>query len=1628
MAKSRHPQNNNKSAQARQQLSQNAARQDANASVPHAEMSPANQSPSDPKKKVVLDVKPLDATSHEHAAAAMADTGAVSSAAVDSTVVVPAAGATAVGSAAAPETVAVSGTVSSGGLSSWAWMGIGAVAVGGGALAAGHGGGTSAPTSSQISGKAIDAYLRGATVFFDQDGNGKLDAGEISTTTDKNGNYVLNVPNGAKGVIRAVGGVNVNPDGSDGAPNTATLSAPLILDGNGQVSLNVTPVTTLVQSLIQSDPTLNPAQAVIKLASALGVSGLNLLTFDPIAGESGGATQAIKDQSLALNKVSAQIVSLINSVTASLAADDSTAQSAIAAKVAQVVADQVATQVTTVAAPTVPVTLSTLLQGDSLNKVLSSAINILSQDKTIQAAVKTDISSAAGISSVLSTAQSSVISQVAAIEQATSAAQVAQAQQAIAADTINHVPAAGAAAAVSVPENTTKVGAFAATDPDAGDVLTYTLSGADAAKFTVDSTGAVAFKVAPNFEVDAHSYAINVVATDKAGLSSTQAVTINVTDVNEAPTITASQPSMALVEAGYKLAGTSAATVTLTKADVDAGDNASYDAVAMIKAGWVTADNGVTYTNSGAYGVATLVVATDVVSYQLDNNRDSTNALAKDAVATDSFNVFVKDGSGLTTGVAASFLIKGSADEFALSPFVVTADNKASFTVDTVDQTPLVLKDGVSSTPIMAGQALTLDAQLGALTDLPSDLEVDSYLVTNSVYSASISVVHGTSGADVYDNSQSTITPDYIAFNGGGGDDTVTLKANFVSAVQLGDGQAVTLNVTAKQATVNAGSGIERVAVDGGMETASTYVSTELEYVNDESQSVSAAETADVTLGDASASSYDYYNDYFSREGSGVGAYPAPSLAVSAQQATVVAGNDFRTVTIDGGNSYANTDHESTTYTSRTVTIEGSDKTVTVKDRLDEQVYTNQESSLAADSVDLTLGNGSISTGYYYDYSDGDIRVSALDATINAGDGFNTVKVDGGSTNSSTQLYTSAVDGQTGQEIDTRSYDEADADIAANHVSLTLGGDGVATSSYQNIAVSAVDATVETASSYTGISIDGGNSYTEHREDTSVYSQDGASTEDSSGGYSYVTQAAANAEVTVAPAELSNADAYISVSAESALIDSGASYSRVTVDGGNSYESSGTGQSASQYGYTDDGVTITNIDDRSSERSGESLGTVSAAATASVTTGDGYADITVSALDATVEAGMGGASIVVDGGSTEHRTDASSYSRQNQYTYDLDTARYTTYINTEDSHGTTTTIDTVLAASKAAVTVGDSDYDSNDITVSALDATVTTGAGTSYVTIDGGSTDTTTRTFSNHYDFNDYYQSSFSSSTDGVRVVDAAETADVTTGDGYADITVSALDATVTTGTGTANVHVDGGGSYAMDSTGDTTESHFLASHVSVNVGAGRGIFDLYASDAFVTATPDSISNYTLNFNRDFVDASQSSSNANLTVSGINTVNAGDTNDTITVMASDATALTIDAGAGNDTIYSGSGVAMLIGGAGIDTYNLGILNRGANTVVESGSMLTVGDDGKISGFDLVNGFSADFDTVIGGFNSSVLGNYDIYARTFTVDNTGHDTLLFNDAIQASVSVMSGDLGLLLLAITPSQLNDTNVHA
>lgn len=137
-----------------------------------------------------------------------------------------------------------------------------------------------------LAGRALDGYIAGATVFADQDGDGVLDAGEVSATTDTSGSFALI---DGSGPLVMFGGTDV----ATGLAFTGVLRAPA-------GATVVTPLTTIVAALV--DAGQSPAAAAADVASAFGLDalGIDLLSFDPIpAAAAGGPEGAAAAQVLA---------------------------------------------------------------------------------------------------------------------------------------------------------------------------------------------------------------------------------------------------------------------------------------------------------------------------------------------------------------------------------------------------------------------------------------------------------------------------------------------------------------------------------------------------------------------------------------------------------------------------------------------------------------------------------------------------------------------------------------------------------------------------------------------------------------------------------------------------------------------------------------------------------------------------------------------------------------------------------------------------------------------------------------------------------------------------------------------------------------------------------------------------------------------------------------------------------------------------------------------------------------------------------------------------------------------------------------------------------------------------------
>ncbi len=157
----------------------------------------------------------------------------------------------------------------------------------------GGGGSSSTPVAPTINGLAVDGPLAGATVTFTECNN-------ATTTTKSDGTFTF--PQGCtSSPVTITGGIDTATD----LPFTGEIKAPK-RTSNEQNTIVVSPITTLIQASIAAGAT--PEQATQQIATALNLTGKDLLSIDPM-----------KDQAVYAKTVAVQqMVEQIQTVVASL--------------------------------------------------------------------------------------------------------------------------------------------------------------------------------------------------------------------------------------------------------------------------------------------------------------------------------------------------------------------------------------------------------------------------------------------------------------------------------------------------------------------------------------------------------------------------------------------------------------------------------------------------------------------------------------------------------------------------------------------------------------------------------------------------------------------------------------------------------------------------------------------------------------------------------------------------------------------------------------------------------------------------------------------------------------------------------------------------------------------------------------------------------------------------------------------------------------------------------------------------------------------------------------------------------------------------------------------------------------
>ncbi|MFC4992456.1 cadherin domain-containing protein [Rubritalea tangerina] len=215
------------------------------------------------------------------------------------------------------------------------------------------------------------------------------------------------------------------------------------------------------------------------------------------------------------------------------------------------------------------------------------------------------------------------------------------------------------------------VATVSGSDPDTGDSLSYAITAGNTGNaFSIDAnTGAVTTSGGLDTE-SVSQYVLSISVTDAGGLSDTATLTVDVTNVNEAPVANDTSGSVDENQAGGVLVATVAAS------DVDAGDSLSYAITAgnvgnlfsIDTNGQVTTTAGLDYESATSYSLTVSVTdaggLSDTATVSVNVNDLNEAPSANDAVAS------LAEGTGLgtlVTSVSASDPDAGNSLSYAIT-------------------------------------------------------------------------------------------------------------------------------------------------------------------------------------------------------------------------------------------------------------------------------------------------------------------------------------------------------------------------------------------------------------------------------------------------------------------------------------------------------------------------------------------------------------------------------------------------------------------------------------------------------------------------------------------------------------------------------------------------------------------------------------------------------------------------------------------------------------------------------------------------------------------------------------------------------------------------------------------------
>lgn len=177
------------------------------------------------------------------------------------------------------------------------------------------------PLADYSTGVVADGYIRGGQLYVDRNRDGVAQASERleGVVTDANGQFFLPADaNAGSDPVLVIGGVNIDT----GVANTLPLKAPA-----GAVTIN--PITTLVQTLIETSDDPDPEAAQAQVVAALGLTeGTDLSRFDPLSQINSAGDDTARANALAAQKAAVSFVAVVALATEGVDAETKASRSA----------------------------------------------------------------------------------------------------------------------------------------------------------------------------------------------------------------------------------------------------------------------------------------------------------------------------------------------------------------------------------------------------------------------------------------------------------------------------------------------------------------------------------------------------------------------------------------------------------------------------------------------------------------------------------------------------------------------------------------------------------------------------------------------------------------------------------------------------------------------------------------------------------------------------------------------------------------------------------------------------------------------------------------------------------------------------------------------------------------------------------------------------------------------------------------------------------------------------------------------------------------------------------------------------------------------------------------------------